>query len=429
MLRKLALICIFSILAVPAFATEADFEKKMARGVAALSAGDSTRALEEFRAAVNERPNNAEAALYLGIALNRANDPAAESALKAALRLDPGNARTNLELGTCFYNRKQYDESGDYFENLLTLKPDPETKAAAEAYLVNIRSQRGGKRWGVTAMGGMQYDTNVPLSADGAQLPVGTERKSDWRGVLSLGLTGSALRDSSQELTGSYSLYQTLHLHLTEFDMTQNVIDVTYKRKLTPLLSAKISGGFESILLGGKQFVNDFSITPGLLATFREGMVTGLEYRFRDSFFANSDLFPTNRDRDGVTHSIILSHRQVLSEKLTIRAGYTFDHDSSKVSVWSANSHLVTAGLAVSLPYLLLLDVSVDASTKKYDAILAGETAVRTDNTIIGAASLVWQATEHLGAALGYHYTNNNSNVAAYEYNRGITSIMFQGRY
>jgi hypothetical protein len=429
MLRKLTLLCALCLLSSPAFGTEADFEKRMARGVAALDAGNPALAQEEFRAAIKEHPGDSEAALYLAIALNRADDPAAESALKTALRLEPGNPRINLELGTFYYNHKMYDESGDYLENLLVLKPDPEMKAAAEGYLANIHSQNGGKRWGATLMGGMQYDSNVPLVADGVQLPVGIERRGDWRGVLNLGLNGVAIRDSQQELTGSYSLYQTLHVHLTDFNLTQNLLDVSYKRRISPLLSAKVSGGFESILLGGNQFVNGFTITPGLLATIREGMTTGLEYRFRNSYFKNSDTFPSNTDRDGVTHSIILSHRQPVSETINLRLGYTFERENTKVSAWSSNSHRGSAGLAVSLPSSLLLDIYMDAATRKYDEILTGATEVRSDTTFSGAASVTWQASDRLGVSAGYHYTNNASNITGYEYSRGITSIMFQGRY
>jgi len=429
MLRKLLLISTFCLFSAPAFATEADFQKRMARGVAALDAGDSPRAQEEFRAALKEHPSDPEATLSLAIALNRANDPEAETALKTALRLDPGNQRINLELGSFYYNQKMYDEAGDYFENLLSLKLEPDMKTAAERYLATIRSRSAGKQWGVTLTGGMQYDSNVPLAADGVQLPVGTDRKGDWRGVLNLGLNGVAYRDNEQELSGSYSLYQTLHLHLTDFNLTQNILDITYKRKISPSLMAKISADFESILLGGDQFVNDFSLAPGLFATFQGEKKAGMEYRFRNSYFKNSAMFPTNSERDGMTHSLILSYRQPLTETLHLRAGYTFERELTDISSWSSISNMGSAGLAVSLPHALLFDISFDAVGKKYDEIQGTAAAIRSDTTLTGAASLTWQVAEYLGASIGYHYTNNASNISEYEYSRSITSIMFQGRY
>jgi ankyrin repeat protein len=409
--------------------TEAAFEKRMARGVAALDAGNSALAIEEFREAVKGRPSDPEAALYLAVAFGRAGNPEAEPALINALRLEPGSPRINLELGVLYYNQKMYEEAGDYFENMLGLKPDAEMRAAAEGYLANIRSQGSGKRWGIALVGGMQYDSNVPLTPDSEQLPVGIDRRGDWRGVLNLVLTGVGYRDSSQEVTGSYSLYQTLHLHLTNFNLTQNMIDVGYRRHISKLFTAKVNGGFESVLLGGNQFVQGFTITPGLLATLREGMMTGLDYRYHGSYFKDSDTFPANSDRDGATHSVMLTHRQALSEALNLRVGYTFEREVAKVSSWSSSSHQGNAGLAVSLPHSLLLDISMDAATRKYDDVLPPATEIRSDSTITGGASLTWQAYERLGVSVGYLYSKNYSNLPEYDYSRSVNSIMLQGRY
>lgn len=429
MLRKFIVVSMLCCNSVPAFATEADFQKRMARGVVALESGDSTTAQDEFRSALKEHPADPEATLYLAIALNRANDPDAESALKNALRLDPANPRINLELGSFYYNRKMFEEAGDYFESLLAQQPDAEMKAAADGYLAAIRRQSSGKRWGGTATGGVQYDSNVPLVADSGPLPAGVSRKGDLRGLFNIGLNGVALRDSQQELTGSYSFYQTAHLRLSDFNLTQNLIDVTYKRQVSPLLSARVSGSFESILLGGKLFDNDVSITPGLFAVFREGMISGFEYRLRGSSYSNSSTYPANSDRNGVTHAVIITHRQQLSDTLNARAGYTFERDLAKVDAWSSNAHLGSAGVAVTLPNSLLLDVALDAASRTYDEKMIGESDARSDTTLTGGASLTWQQSEHLGMSLGYSYTSNASNISGYDYSRSITSIMVQGRY
>lgn len=428
MLQKLILLSTICLFAAPAFATEADFEKRMARGVAALEAGDATRAQEEFQAAVKEHPDDPEASLNLAIALNRANDPAAESALKTALRVDPGNLRINLELGTFYYNQKMYEDSGDYFENLVALKPDPEIKTVAEGYLANIRSLNSGKRWAVTLTGGMQYDSNVPLAADPSLLPAGTSRISDWKWIINPSISGVAYRDSRQELTAGYSFYQSVHLNMSDYDLTQNALNVTYKRLFSPLFSAKLSGDFESVLLGGNPFLNDFSITPGVSLTLDEKII-GLEYRFRNSYFKNSDAYPSNTDRDGVTHSVVLSYHHPFSETLNLRVGYTFDRTITDVSAWSYISHQGSAGLAVSLPHAFLLDFSMEATGSKYDDILTGATDIRSDTTLTGGVSLLWQLSDHLGLSLGYQYTDNTSNISSYGYTRSVTSIMAQGRY
>jgi hypothetical protein len=417
------------LLPVSAHATEADFEKQMARGVSALDAGNPTGAIEEFRAAVKEHPGDLEAAFYLAIALNRAGDPSAETALKQALLQEPGNPRISLELGSHYYNRALFEEAGDYFENLLMLQPDQDTRAAAEVYLANIRSHSVGKRWSASLMGGAQYDTNVPLAAGGAQLPTGIDRRADWRGVLNLNLDGSAYRDDHQELSASYTLYQTLHLHLNEFNLLRNLFELAYSRHLSPVLSAQLRGGYELVQLGGNRFVSDYTVTPALQATFREGVVSGLEYRFRDSTFSNSTLFPASTDRNGVAHAFTLNHRQFLTEAVNLRVGYTYERELADVSAWSSISHRGECGFAVPLSNLLLLDFVLEAEGKSYDAIQSGTTELRRDTTVVGAASLTWQVWKWFGISGGYHYTANSSTISDYEYKRGITSIHFQGRY
>ncbi len=429
MFRKLVLLGTLCCLSTPAFASDADFEKRMARGAVALEAGDFVSAQAEYREAVKERPTDPEAALYLAVALNRANDPETESALKTALRLDPNNPRVNLELGTFFYNRKMFEESGDYLESMLALKPDSEMREAAEKYLANIRGKGAGKRWGLTLSGGMQYDTNVKLAADRSLLPVGTDRMGDWKGIVNFGLNGVAYQDSRQELTGSYSLYQTLHFHLRDFDITQNAFDVSYKHSFSSRYSAKLSTSFGSTLLGDKPFVNDYSITPGVQVNFGNGINIGLDYRFRQSYFKNSDTYPTNTDRNSVIHSMLLSYRQPLSETLVLRGGYTFDRELAELSAWSSNTHTGTAGLTVSLPYALILDINGEAAAKKYDEILTGAAGLRSDTTLAGGAALIWQASGMLSLSLDHKYSKNSSNIDGYSNTRGVTTIMLNGRY
>lgn len=426
---KMIVLTALGMLASAAAATEADFEKRMARGVAALDAGNPLLAQEEFRVALTEHPSDPEATFYLAVALNRSGSPAAESALKTALRQDPANPRINLELGTFYFHQKMYEEADDYFETVLAQKTDGEMTRAAEAYRTAIAAQHSTKRWGATLSGGIQYDSNVPLAADGAQLPAGTTRRGDWRAVFNVALTGTALRDSEQELAGTVSLYQTVHGQLSDFNLTQALLEGIYKRNLSAKMSGKLSVGFESIMLGGVSFVNDVTVAPGLFVVCKEGMNSGVEYRLRGSFFNNSDTFTTNTERDGISHALIVSHRYQWSETVNLRASYAFERENTSVATWSSNGHRLSAGAALNLPYAMLLDVSGELAGRRYDEPASATAATRSDTTLTGGFSLTWQAMERLALSAGYHYTNNDSNSAGYSYGRGITSLMVQGRY
>ena len=429
MFRRLALLGALCCLSSPAFATEADFEKRMARGEIALEAGDFNRAKAEYREALKEHPTDMELALYFAVALSRSNDPEAEPVLKTLMRLDPNNPRVILELGIFYYNRKMFEESVDYLESLLAMRPDPETREAAQKYLDNIHGKSAGKRWGVTLSGGMQYDSNVSLAADPSLLPVGTDRMGDWKGIVNFGLNGVAYQDSRQELTGSYSLYQTLHFHLHDFNITQNAFDLSYKHRFSAICSAKLSTNFESTQLGDKPFVSGYSITPGLQLAFENEVNIGLDYRFHKSYFKNSDAYPTNTDRNGVIHSMIVNYNQQLSKTLILRGGYTFDRELAELSTWSSSTNTGTAGLTVSLPYALILDINGEAAARKYDENNPGDPEIRSDTTFSGGVAFIWQATERLSLSLDHKYSKNSSNIAGYSNTRGVSTIMLNGRY
>lgn len=429
MLRNAIILFILCLIPLPALATEADFEKSMARGVAALDAGNTAAAQEEFKAALKEHPGDPEAKLYMAIALNRAGDPSAESELKAALRRDPGNPRINLELGTYYYNNKMYEESGDYFENLLTLKPDEELKIAAESYLARIRQKGGVSWWNATLTGGMQYDSNVPMASNSVQLPVGIDRRGDWRGVFAFGFAAGPFRGNESETTFNYGFYQTLHLNLKDFDLTQNTLDLTVKKRIVGPLTGKLSLSGEIVHLGGKQFDRAYNINPGVILAFSKDAPTTLDYRFRKAYFENTSLFPNNRERDGISHSILLGQQLRISEMFNLRLGYAFESEETRVTSWGSTSNRGNVGLGILLPHSLLLDLSAEATGRRYDGIQTGANITRTETTVIGSASLNWQISSCCGVATGYYYTSNTSNISGYEYTRGITSILLQGRF
>ncbi|HEY6839115.1 MAG TPA: tetratricopeptide repeat protein, partial [Geobacteraceae bacterium] len=177
-----------------ACASEAAYEKAFSRGMAALEDGNYGGAATEFRTALTEHPDDAEATLYLGIALSRSKDPQADEVLIHALSLEPANPLTNLELGIRNFNNGVFAEAGDYFENLITIAPGSEYSTLAEEYLRRIKEKTRAKRWGLRFTAGMQYDSNVILNADGTPLPQGVSRRSDWRGILNAGLDYSLLR-------------------------------------------------------------------------------------------------------------------------------------------------------------------------------------------------------------------------------------------
>lgn len=245
-------VLILVVLALPCsgFAKESTFEKAVARGLSAIEQGDTAAATSEFTAALAEQPDDPLATLYLGIARNQAKDPAAETTLKKALRLNPESARANLELAIFYLNRNLPDEAQDYLDTTLQVAPDSYEATKARELLQELKSRQAGKRWWLKLLAGMQYDTNVLVNAVNAPLPPGYDRKSDWRAVINPSFGYTLISGKDFDLAISGSVYQSLHRDLNDFDVFQPAGELSLRYRLNPNLSLKAGYGYDYLTLG-----------------------------------------------------------------------------------------------------------------------------------------------------------------------------------
>jgi Flp pilus assembly protein TadD len=112
------LLLLFLIVSSVAYAEEkATLERSVTKGILALDQQDYEKAVDYFHDAVQEKPDDPSANLYLGIALNNSgNEQEGEYFLKKSLNLDPLSPQTNLELGILYYKKGLYAEARDFFE-------------------------------------------------------------------------------------------------------------------------------------------------------------------------------------------------------------------------------------------------------------------------------------------------------------------------
>ena len=107
-------------------------DRSIAEGRAAEDAGNFTEACDRYREAVALAPQHAAAHLNLGVGLEAASDT--DGALKcyeAVLRIDPGNAYANYNLGKLHFVRRAFPQSERYLRAALERKPE-----FPEAYVV-----------------------------------------------------------------------------------------------------------------------------------------------------------------------------------------------------------------------------------------------------------------------------------------------------
>jgi tetratricopeptide (TPR) repeat protein len=403
--------------------------REVAAGIALIKHGDYRKAVLLLREVVKATPDDLEANFYLGVALNRLSEKEAESVLKRSLMEMPESPYVNFELGIFYYGREIDAEAGDYFENVLTLNPGSEYAVQAREYLKKIEERGKEKRWELNLLAGMQYDSNVMVIGDGP-LPAGVSRKSDWNGMINAKGSYFLIKDQETELTGSYSIYQTLHTSLTGFDVTQNVLDVSLVQSVAEKLKLKAGYSFEYLFLGGNRYDHAHVLAPGLIFNFEQWGSMVLDYKYRTTSYINSGAFTTNTDRNGDNHYFGITHTVPVGKSYSVWGGYSHDEDLTRQEFWNYHGDRVAAGLRATLPYNSLADLSGEYYHKGYvaeDPSFPG--AARDDDQFTVTLTLMKVLSPTFTLMAMEQYTRDISNIGAFNTVRTVTSLFINARF
>lgn len=423
-----AVLCFFIVSGI-SYADDSAYQKHIAYGISAIEINNYKDAVDEFRAALKEHPDDHTATLYLGIAQSRSGDKEAGSSLKKSLAINPENPRTNLELGIFYFNQSAFSEAGDYFDSTKKLAPKTEFSEMAEKYLHIIRQGSAEKPWALNISLGGQYDSNVLITPDDRPLPDGVAHKSDWRALFYLKGRYTIFNSKAFESSVGYSLYQSLHSRLSDFDVTRHLFELKGLYSITP--SVKLNGvySFEYIYLGGDAYDYAHAFSPSLTLSEGKGFSTVIDYRYRYSHFMNSDLFTTNSYRTGSNNLIGITQNIPVAASIAARVGYTRDEDSTKKDYWDYSGDKVFFGLRFSMTYRFFLDFYGEYYKKDYDGVNPLSDSKRNDTSRTYSASLTKALSDRYSVTLGQLYTKNSSNIEAYDYNRLITSLFLNVRF
>lgn len=398
-------------------------------GIALAKAGNYSKAIPLLRKALETSPDDAEANYYLGLALNRTTpDKEAESYLKHSLIENPENPGLNYELGTHYFNKDIHAEAADYFEQVIQIAPNSELAIKAAEYLRKIDEKKQVKPWELSVFAGAQYDTNVMLNGRGMPLPTGYSGKSDWSALVNLKGTYSPIKSEEADISIGYSFYQNLHASLTDFDIMQNVIDLTAVHTVNSNVSIKGAYSFEHLLLNGKAYDFAHSIAPSLQIKSDLGSTTA-DCRIRRTYYQDSDKFPTNSDRNGNNYLFGLTHILQFSDSTAAWALYTHDIELTKKKEWNYDGDHLLLGVRTMLPFSIVGDIAGDVYRKDYRGFDTLYGATRHDTQYTVSLSLVKNFTERHSISLSESLSRNNSNIPEFEYDRSITSLLFNAKF
>jgi hypothetical protein len=410
-------------------ASESAYEINIARGIAAVEAGDHAGAIAEFREALELRPGDHTATLYLGIALSRAGDGEAEATLKRALLLNPEDARTNLELGIYYMDKSLYDEARDYFDNAMKLAPGTAISERAEGFRKSLTQRAKEKPWSLQLTLGGQYDSNVILNPDGSPLPEEISDESDWRVVGYLRGKVEILKGDSYQAALRYSLYQSVHTDLSDYNTTQHLPGLDIGFDLSPMFRFEAAYSFEYVHVGGDAYSYSHIAAPAFVISEGGGFLTTVRYQFRDNVYKDDELFEDNSDRTGSNHLLGITQNIPLHSRVLAQIGYEYDRITANEDFWEYRGNKATLALYVRLPHSILVNLKGEYYDRDFEDVWPGTGRERQDGMYTASIAISKELTDYLSLTVGQLYRVNNSNIESLDYERAITSLFLTLRF
>lgn len=422
----------FLISVSPGFAeqTDSSYEIAITKALDSIENAKYEHAVRELREILSTRPDDEKAMLYLGIALSRLGDGEAEASLKKALKMNPQNPRTNLELGIFYYHKSNKEEAEDYLENVVSLAPDTGYSKKAKQYLSSLQKRETVRPLALNISVGAQYDNNVVLDSGAAPLPEGISRKSDWSAVIYLKGKYNFVNTGTVDASAGYSFYQNLHVHLSDFNVMDNLFDLTATFRISSLLSLKTAYAFDYLLVGGDPYNYAHVVSPSLIISEGKGFSTILEYRYKNMHYINSSLFDTNSDRTGFNNMAGITQNIPLGSYVNFRVSYAYDKETPKKEFWEYTGNKGMAGLQFNLPVGLYLNLSGEYYNKNYkEHNPAVSSRTRKDEVLTASISATKTLSRVFSFTLGQLYVRNKSNIEVFDYERAVTSFFINARF
>lgn len=421
MLKRVCLV-MFSVVALVQSAAALE-PAAVPDGCFLVQQGDYAAAIPLLSAQLNAAPDDHRAELCLGIALSRQGEKSAGPHLKRSLFNNPEDPVIHLELGRYFYEQQIPEEAEDFLLDAVSLAPQSLTAKEATVYLQKLHVDASGKAWEIMVRGGIQYDSNVILNGDGQPLPAAYSGEADSSVVGTFKALYSPIAGPGRRVSLGYSLYQSLHAKLDDFDITQNLLEVSGEQTVTPNLFIRGLYTFEYLHLGGEAYDQSHRLSPEVQWKFERFGSTIFRYVLSSSRYEATLRFPDNPQRDGRNHQVMLTHYYPVAPSCLLFAGYMREAERDEVDNYSFDGNRATVGTRLKLPAKSVADISAEYDVRSYRGRDPVFSETRHDRRTTLSATLSKGLGKSTGLSAGVAYTQNSSNIDPYDYKRIVTSL------
>jgi tetratricopeptide (TPR) repeat protein len=389
--------------------------------------GDRERAAAALERAKALAPDDARVALYEGLLLAQSggDQRSAAEALERAGKLD-----ASVDPYASYFAGQTWRRANDRSrarESLLRARE----RAAGGPYAGEIERalaelDAGANAPGVwlRAMGGVEFDDNVVLRGD-ASRPGEVTNEKDGVGVWSIQLGAEPFRNRHWAL-GMMGGYQgNAHFDLGRFDLHYPTLSAYLDRRVGDASFARLQSYGGYAWADEKPYLGHGGGELSLLRDFGDSGTGRLWGRAGYNDFLFPIQGPSNDpDRDGWELLAGYDHAFALAESTLLRGGVSAgaylaqgrDYDG-----YTAGPHL---GVRQLLPWRVALDVDGSYAWEPYEHhstyALPAEDEDREDHVYVARVEVSRPITDWLILSARYRFVANDSNIAAYDYDRHI---------
>lgn len=453
-------------------------------GLTLIRIGEFAEAITALNTTLQLDPAKRYVHYQLGLAYflqQRYEDAVAQFEL--AVQFDAQKPATQFYLGNAYYQLKRYDDallplqqaveldasltlSAQYYQGLalFALERDKQARQAfdaavaadpasaiatnAQRYLEAItRRAREQRLVQVEAAISYQYDDNVILEPNGDVVNISGE--DDLRMVFTLFGRLQPVRTPRWRLGAEYSLYQSKHFRLNDFDLQSHTGGLFARLKLQRV-TLRLAANYNITYLDSTLFrsYNRFSeaVTVATSATIQQTKAlfatVSAHYRYSNFFdISPENAVPDVRDRDGWAVRAGFDQYVLFNQRRSyVRLSYHYEGSRNDGSDWEVDSHEV--GLALHQPLWagLVLDAawrftrgdylhvnSFDA--RDFGTLDGNDLDERLDDRFRGLLAFSRPLGRYLTLSFRVEIIRNLSNIDFFEYDRNIWTLQLSGRF
>ncbi len=405
------------------------YELLIAQGIEALNEGRHGEALKVLNRALQLAPDNPEATYYAGIAASRLGDYGrAEALLKKALKLDESSVSAYMELMRVYYLTSRCNRAEGIFNRYIDLSGDQALIRDAETLLEQCGKGSEKKPYRLKLLVGAQDDTNVLLEPSNPPSP--EDRRSDNRLVAQLDASARLLHRKAFDVDLDYTLYQSLHRHLLDFNLLYQRISPAITLHLFDRFIPSAGYSFDYAYFRSEDYGRTHTGFGKVRIPEGNSLATDFIYEYRDKTYWDTTIFPTNAVRRGHENSLgIKQHLRAGANLLTLF--YMQDWERTEADYWAFNGYRAGAkGISAFGPWHITF--GGEFHQRRYRDDFPVFNKHRFDRTQQYSIGITYRITKQWGISVTETYLINESNLDAvsnpdaFDYKRNVAGIFLR---